>query len=258
MADCTVLQKWEAGSPAIAGWMTTHSQLIAQTIAASGVDAVIVDMQHGSAALDDVLGLVASIEVRGAEPFVRLLALDPALIGQLLDFGVTGIIAPLVESASQARQLIDAMLYPPHGRRSYGPRIPAIRWGSAYVEEGSRKLVSLAMIETAAGVAALDEILSVENLSGVFVGPSDLAMSLGYPPPHSEMPVQVSAAIEHIGARAKSKGKRIGIYCPTVDAGKRAIGAGFDLVTSVPDLSLVDVGTRTALDQLNDCTAPTA
>ena len=238
--------------------MTTHSPLIAQSIAASGVDAVIVDMQHGSATLHDVLGLVASIEVRGAEAFVRLPAVDPALIGQLLDFGVTGIIAPLVESAAEARKLIHAMHYPPQGGRSYGPRIPAIRWGSTYVGEASKKLVSLAMIETAAGVAALDEILSIESLSGVFVGPSDLAMSLGYPPPHSEMPEKLSATIEHIVARAKSKGKRTGIYCPTVDAGKRALGAGFDLVTSVPDLSLVDAGTRAAVEQLNDRTAQTA
>lgn len=257
MADHRVIKKWESGSAAIVGWMTTHSLLIAQSMAASGVDAVVVDMQHGSATLDDVLGLAASIEVRGAEPFVRLPAIDAGLIGRLLDSGVTGIIVPLVESAAQARQLMDAVLYPPLGGRSYGPRVPAIRWGSTYARRANSQLVTLAMIETAAGTAALDEILAIGELSGVFVGPSDLGMSLGHPPPHSQMPEELASAIDHVRSRAEALGKRIGIFCPTTGAAETALAAGFDLVTSIPDLSLVDTGTRTQVDRLRSLIAPT-
>jgi len=257
VADHRVIDKWESGIPAIAGWMTTHSLLIAQSMAASGVDAVIIDMQHGSATLDDVLGLAASIEVRGAEPFVRLPAIDAGLIGRLLDSGVTGIIAPLVETAAQARQLMDAVLYPPMGGRSYGPRVPAIRWGSTYAQRANSQIVTLAMIETAIGLAALDEILSIGDLSGVFVGPSDLGMSLGHPPPHSQMPEKLASAIEMVRSHAEALGKRAGIFCPTTNAAETSLGAGFDLVTSIPDLSLVDAGTKEGVEKLRSVIAPT-
>jgi 4-hydroxy-2-oxoheptanedioate aldolase len=258
VADHRVIKKWDSGSPAIVGWMTTHSLLVAQSVAASGVDAVVVDMQHGSATLDDVLGLAACIEVRGAEPFVRLPAIDAGLIGRLLDSGVTGIIAPLVESAAQARQLMDAVLYPPLGGRSYGPRVPAIRWGSTYAQRANSQLVTLAMIETAAGMAALDAILSVDELTGVFVGPSDLGMSLGHSPPHGRMPDDVAAAIEQVRSRAESLGKRTGIFCPTTNAAESALSAGFDLVTSIPDLSLVDAGTKAQVETLRKIIVPNA
>lgn len=247
MAENRVIARWEAGHPAVAAWMTTHSLLIAQAMAACGPDAVIVDMQHGSATMDDILSLVASIEVRGAEPFVRVPSIDAGLIGRLLDGGVTGVIAPLVECREQAQALVEAMLYPPRGRRSYGPRIPALRHGSSYASVANGSVVSLAMIETAAGLAALDDIASVEGLSGLFIGPSDLAFSLGYPPPNPEVPAEVAAAIELIRSKAASAGKRAGIFCPSQVSGERALGGGFDLVTTVPDMVLVEAGTRAAV-----------
>lgn len=230
--------------------MSTHSLLVAQAMASSGVDAVVIDMQHGSATLDDALGLIASIEVRGAEPFVRVPAVDVGLIGRLLDAGVTGVIAPLINSAEQAKAFLDAMLYPPLGSRSYGPRVPAFRWGSKYAQIANRQLVSLAMIETSAGLAALDSILALDQLTGVFVGPSDLAMSLGFPPPHARQPEKVSAAIDDIRSRTEQAGKKAGIFSPTSATAEAAVAAGFDLVTTPPDLALVDNGTRATAEAM--------
>ena len=245
-----MIARWQAGMPAVAAWMTTHSFLVAQSMAASGPDAVIVDMQHGSATLDDMLALVACIEVRGAEPFVRVPRIDAGLIGRLLDAGVTGIIAPLVESRAQSQALVDAMFYPPLGCRSYGPRIPSLRHGASYASIANDSVVALAMIETAAGMAALDEIVSVDGLSGLFVGPSDLAFSLGHPPPNAELPDEVGSAIELIRSNAAALGRRSGIFCLSQAAGMNALESGFDLVTTIPDQVLVEAGTRTAVSTL--------
>jgi 4-hydroxy-2-oxoheptanedioate aldolase len=245
-----VIARWSAGELAVAAWMTTHSLLVAQVLAATGPDAVIVEMQHGSATLGDIVALVACIEVRGAEPFVRVPAIDAGLIGSLLDAGVTGIIAPLVETRAQAQALVDAMLYPPRGGRSYGPRIAALRHGAPYTSIANDSLVALAMIETTAGLAAVDEILSVDGLSGLFVGPSDLAFSLGYPPPSPERPPEVGSAIEHIRSKVSKIGKRAGIFCPSQAAGAAALSSGFDLITTVPDLALVEAGTKAGLAAL--------
>lgn len=250
LPDNGVIARWGAGDAAIAAWMSTHSLMMAQAMASSGPDAVIVDMQHGSATLDDILALAASIEVRGAEPFVRLPSIDASLIGRLLDAGVTGIIAPLVESAEQARALVNATLYPPRGNRSYGPRIPALRHGQDYVHVANDNVVALAMIETAAGLAALDEIASVDGLSGVFIGPSDLAFSLGYPPPNPQPPVDVAEAIELVRSKAAGSGKRAGIFCPSQAAAMNALASGFDLVTTVPDLALVEAATRATISAI--------
>ena len=247
MVENRVIAQWEAGHPVVAAWMTTHSLLVAQTMAASGPDAVIVDMQHGSATLDDVLSLVACIEVRGAEPFVRMPSIDAGLIGRLLDGGVTGIIAPLVESREQAQALVDAMFYPPQGRRSYGPRIPALRHGASYASIANDNVVALAMIETAAGLAALDDIASADGLGGLFIGPSDLAFSLNYPPPNQEIPAQVATAVELIRSKAAAAGKRAGIFCSSQLAAEAALNGGFDLVTAAPDLVLVEAGTRAVI-----------
>ena len=253
MADNKVMARWEAGSPAITAWMTTHSLLVAQSLSSSGVDAVVVDMQHGSATLDDMLALIACIEVRGAEPFVRVPSIDAGLIGRLLDAGATGIIAPLVESVDQAQAFLEAAFYPPAGNRSYGPRIPSLRWGASYASNANRQIIALAMVETALGMSALNEILSVKGLSGIFVGPSDLSFSLGFPPPQSAQPEEVAVAIDRIRSSvANSNGKRSGIFCPNVAAAEAALASGFDLVTSPPDLALVEAGTRSAVDRLRN------
>lgn len=250
MPGNAVIDRWNTGSPAIVSWMTTHSLLIAQTMAASGVDAVVVDMQHGSATLDDIIGLSACIEVRGAEPFVRVPAIDPGLIGRLLDAGATGVIAPLIETAGQARAFVDALLYPPEGRRSYGPRVPSLRFGPDYARQANGQVVGLAMIETVQGLAAIDEIAAVEGLAGIFIGPRDLAMSMGFLPPQVEEPSQVAEAIELIRFRAAAAGRKAGIFCHTSSKSEQALSAGFDFVTTPPDVGLIDTATRSSLARL--------
>lgn len=250
-----VLESWEAGRTVISAWMNTHAHFIAQTYAAAGCGAVVIDMQHGSAGVDELPALCASIEVRGAEPMVRLPAIEPGLIGRALDAGATGIIAPLVESAAEARRLVEACRYPPQGRRSYGPRVPVLRYGGDYSQFANDGIVILAMIETRAGMAALDEILDTPGLSGVFIGPSDLAMSLGQRPSNGPGAPEVLAAVRRIQASAFGRDRKCGIFCPNRDAFVEAMLAEFDFVTIPPDIATVASETRKILDVVHAAAA---
>jgi 4-hydroxy-2-oxoheptanedioate aldolase len=250
LPDNRVRARWEAGEPAIAAWMNSDSTLIAQILGGSGVDAVVVDLQHGSASLDGIFDLLAAIELRGAEPFVRVPSLDAGLIGRCLDAGATGIIAPLIDTAAEASALVSAIRYPPFGRRSYGPRVPSLRYGPRYVGTAAASVIGLAMIETVAGLAAVEEIASTEGLDGLFIGPADLSISLGFGPPSGERPEPVAAAVERIRTSAHATGRRVGIFCAQTADAQQAFAGGFDLLTTTPDVTLVADGTRRTLSAL--------
>jgi 4-hydroxy-2-oxoheptanedioate aldolase len=125
-----------------------------------------------------------------------------------------------------------------------------LRHGQGYTAMANNNVVALAMIETSAGLDALNEILAVDGLSGVFIGPSDLAFSLGFPPPNPGLPIEVASAIELIRVKAADAGKRSGIFCSSQGAGEAALRSGFDLVTTATDLTLVEAGTKASIENL--------
>jgi 4-hydroxy-2-oxoheptanedioate aldolase len=218
--------------------MSTASPLVAETLAVSGVDAVVVDMQHGEATLSEVFALIATIELRGAEPFVRAPSLDASLIGRLLDMGATGIIVPMVGSAGDAKQLVRAVRYPPQGARSFGPRRPHLRFGADGVRGAAERAVCLAMIETEEGLTAAAEIAAVAGLDGIFVGPADLSMSLAGRA--AEDPGAVERAVGSVLVAGRTAGCRTGIFCPSAEAAAARLAAGFDLVTIGSDLAAIE------------------
>ena len=235
-----VRKRWSEGLPAISGWMTSSCPLIGEALAASGLDCVIIDMQHSATSLADAIGLAAVIELRGAEPFVRVPSLDPALIGKLIDLGVTGIIVPMVETRRMAEALVSAVRYPPLGTRSVGPRRPRWRFGEEYFEKAAMSIVTLAMIETMKGLGALEEIATTEGLDGVFVGPADLEVALGGRGPGEDCADDnLEEAIAAIRARTWSLGRRAGIFGGTAKIASQRLAQGFDLVSTTPDLAAV-------------------
>jgi 4-hydroxy-2-oxoheptanedioate aldolase len=230
---------WNDGGAAIIGWANIASTLSVEALARCGYDGVLVDLQHGSADLATVNPLLLAIEHGGAEPMARVSANNAADIMRLLDFGATGIIAPMINSAADARAFASALHYPPHGSRSFGPRRPQWRFGPDYLGSASDSIVSLAMIETRDGMANLDAILDVAGYDGVFIGPSDLALALGLTPrPDNDDPALI-AAITHVITQCKAAGKRIGIYCSTPAHAIRMVAAGCDIVSISPDLVML-------------------
>ncbi|MCX7561460.1 aldolase/citrate lyase family protein [Sulfitobacter sp. F26204] len=239
-----VRKLWNNSEPAVAGWMQTSSALQAETLASCGYDAIVLDLQHSVTDFAATISMLAAIESKGAEPFVRVQWNDPGDIMRLLDAGAYGIIAPMIETRAQAQALANAMHYPPMGQRSFGPRRPVLRYGPDYVARASDTIVSLAMIETRRGLDNLADILSVEGLDGVFIGPADLAMSLGsMPVPESDDPMVIEA-INDILAMAKAADKRVGIFCGSGEAARARISAGFDFVSTTPDLVMLATAAR--------------
>lgn len=236
-----VRERWREGSPAISGWMTSSCPLIGEALAASGVDCVIIDMQHSATTLEDAIGLAAVVELRGAEPFVRVPSLDHALIGKLIDLGVTGIIVPMVETRRMAETLVSAVRYPPHGTRSVGPRRPRWRFGEDYPQKAAMSIVTLAMIETVKGLDTLEEIATTEGLDGIFVGPADLALALGAAAQSGKdsADADLELAIAAIRGRTWSLGRRAGIFGGPTKIASERLAQGFDLVSTTPDLAAV-------------------
>jgi 4-hydroxy-2-oxoheptanedioate aldolase len=239
-----IRERWSAGSSALVGWLQIPSALHTEALAHCGYDGLVIDMQHSPVDFSMAVAMMTAIENAGIEPIVRVQRSEPAEIMKLMDAGAYGVIAPMIETESQARELASAIHYAPRGTRSFGPRRPVLRYGDQYWSMASETFFAFAMVETRLGLENLDAILNVDGLDGVFVGPSDLALSLGYAPkPESQEP-EVVEAISRIRSRAHAAGKRVGIYCNGSEFARAKIAEGFDFVSVGPDLSLLTAGAR--------------
>ncbi|KAB7643637.1 HpcH/HpaI aldolase family protein [Polymorphobacter fuscus] len=238
---------WAKGDAAIIGWINIPAILSAEALARCGYDGLLVDLQHGAADMASAPALLLAIEHGGAEPMARVAANNAADIMRLLDFGATGIIAPMIDTAADAQAFADALHYPPRGQRSFGPRRPQMRFGPDYLAAASDSIVSLAMVETRAGLDNLDAILAVKGYDGIFIGPSDLALALGLSPRADNDDPALLAAIDHVIARCKAAGRRVGIYCTAPAHAVRMIAAGCDIVSIAPDLLMLTTAATAAV-----------
>jgi 4-hydroxy-2-oxoheptanedioate aldolase len=159
--------------PLIGLWASIPSTLTAEATAAAGADYIVVDQQHGAVEPGALLAMLQAIAAGGAPSMVRVAANDPFVIGHALDVGAHGVIVPMVDDGAAAARAVAACRYAPEGVRSFG----ALRGGG----EGARPLC-LVMIETRAGLEAVDEIAATPGLDGIYIGPSDLSLSLGLQP----------------------------------------------------------------------------
>ncbi|WP_030176476.1 HpcH/HpaI aldolase family protein [Streptomyces sp. NRRL S-813] len=209
--------------------------------AAAGYDGVILDLQHGELGLEAACGILRSIPRDNAYAYARVGSLDPAPILRLLDSGARGIVAPTVESRSQAEALVTATKYPPAGNRSLGPSRPALYPGDPgdpYTEAGNRAVSAIAQIETKAGVDRAEEIVSTPGLDSVYIGPADLAVSYGLPGRGDWEDGPVREAIAYLREVTTAHGVTLGIYSgrPDYAAGLFVdglvdyVGLGIDLV----------------------------
>ena len=239
MRPNNVQQGHAAGLPIVNGWLSIGSGYAAELIAHQGFDSVTVDCQHGMIGFDTALVMLQAISSTPSTPMVRPSFLDPAQIMRFLDAGSFGIICPMISTADDARALVDACRYPPFGTRSFGPGRGLLYGGADYPTAANATITVLAMIETVAGLENLDSILAVEGLDGIYVGPNDLALSMGFPPTNESSEPLVSDAIDKALRTTRATGKIAGIFCSDGEAAAMRIGQGFDLVTPGNDAALL-------------------
>ena len=203
-------------------WLTFLSPFGLELAGGCGAEWIGIDVQHGG--LDDA-DVAPLARVSPVPVLVRLASHDEAQLGRVLDTGVDGVIVPAVESGRQAEDLVRAAYFPPRGRRSKGlARVSLL---------GRRdQPLLLPMVETRAGLDALDDILGVDGVDGIFVGPYDLSLSLGQ---KSALDDAVVSAISSVIARTRERGRVTGIF-----TGNR------QLTGAIPDVDLLGVDTDAA------------
>ena len=216
---------------------------VSELLRSVDLDFVLVDTQHVALSVESLQRMVIALQPTELSVLVRPASNDPVLIGQALDVGATGVIVPMVNSGDEARRVVDAARYPPEGRRSWGPSKRAMR-GSAsdYAREANREVVVLAQVETALAVQNLDEILSVEGLSGIMVGPADLAISLGYSEDRGN--AEVEKVFVSIRDRCRERDVPFGFFTSNAEQATHWIEEGSLITTCSSDTDFVARGVQ--------------
>jgi 4-hydroxy-2-oxoheptanedioate aldolase len=210
-------------------WMNLVSPIAAEALAGAGFDWLLIDGEHGPNDIPTILAQVQAIGSR-TSVVVRPPVGEVRMIKQLLDLGVQTILVPMIESADHAAQMVKAMHYPPVGMRGVGATIArASDYGriTDYITSANDQTCLILQIESRAGLAALPEILKLDGVDGVFIGPADLAADMGHPG-NSSAP-EVQAAIDKALAAIMASGKSAGILTFDAKAAQRysAMGVTF-------------------------------
>lgn len=220
-------------------WLTLADPTAAEAVAAAGYDAVTVDLQHGSATLEDLPAILAAVEQTPAVPLVRLRWNDPGTTMRALDLGVRGAICPMVGSRAEADAFVAACRYPPDGWRSYGPIHRAFGAGREQTQRANEAILTFAMIETAEGLANVHEIASASGLDGLYVGPADLSLSLGLDTFADLGDPRLSSALDGVVGAATANGIVAGVHAPSPDAVAVAVERGFRFIGAAVDAELL-------------------
>ena len=244
-----VKELWKNQKTAIGGWLSIPSGISTEIMAHQEWDVLTIDMQHALVSVSDMVPMITAISTTNVTPFVRVPWLEPGIIMKALDAGSYGVICPMINTREDAEKFVSYCRYAPQGTRSFGPGRAVFYAGNDYSMKANETILTLAMIETQKALDNLDGILAVEGLDAVFVGPSDLGLSLGYAPGNHEEPVLLEA-IETILKKAKSNGKRAGIYSLTPEYAKRMIKLGYDYVVISSDARMLTLQATKTLTEL--------
>jgi 4-hydroxy-2-oxoheptanedioate aldolase len=216
------------GKPVWGGWITGPTSMGPEEFARAGYDYVGFDAQHGYLDDADIATMLRRLEHLPVGTAVRLPSADPAPIGRVLDAGADAIIVAMIESADQAAAAVAATRYPPAGVRSFGPLRASLGFDTAALES---RVSVFAMIETAAALIDVNEICAVPGLSGVYVGPADLAISMGVDVTKAATHPAVRDAVADIHRAAMSAGLVPGIHAGDGKVGHAMAQLGFQLIT---------------------------
>lgn len=243
-------EKWAAGGAVVNGWLAIPSSFSAETMAHQGWDSLTIDLQHGMVDYQAMIPMLQAISTTPTVPVVRVPWLEPGILMKTLDAGAYGVICPMVNTREDAEKLVAYTHYAPVGTRSFGPVRALLYGGSDYATSANETIVTFAMIETAKALDNLDDILSVEGLDAIYIGPSDLSLALGCTPTFDDVDQKAADAIDHILDRAKAHGVVAGIHNGTPESALKRIAKGFQFVTVSSDARLMAAGAQAILSKM--------
>jgi 4-hydroxy-2-oxoheptanedioate aldolase len=236
------------GGSAVTGWVSVDSPYLAEVLSYCGYDAVTVDLQHGMFGLGRAVTLLQAVGAGPAVPLARCPSHDPATIGKLLDAGAYGIICPGVDDAAQAAAFVRACRYPPAGYRSFGPSRGLLYGGPDYLAHADATILTFAMVESARSLTNLESILATPGLDGIYVGPNDLALTLGEVPGAGHPSAQVLDALHRIAEATRAAGLWAGVFCADPPMARQMIDIGYQLVTPGTDVGILRAAVRQRID----------
>jgi len=231
----TLRKIWARGEAVVNGWLSIPSSFSAEVMAHQGFDSLTVDMQHGVVDYQTAVTMLQAISTTPAIPLARVPWNDPARLMKILDAGVYGVICPMINTRAQAEALVGACKYAPRGYRSWGPVRASIYAGADYGDHANDDLIVMPMIETAEAVKNIDEILKVPGIDAVYVGPSDLSLTMGCKPRLDQTDPPVVEAQLKIVEACKRHGVAAGIHNGTAAYALKMIAAGYQFVTLASD-----------------------
>jgi len=238
------------GEPFLFTWMSVPSAILAGQAARLPFDGVCLDMQHGMIGFTDAVPMIAAINANGRPAMVRTLWNDPAIPGQALDAGACAVIAPMVNTRAQAELLVKAAKYPPIGGRSWGGYTALQASGltpGEYLREANRMTMVFAMVETVEALNNVEEIAATPGLDGLFVGPSDLSITLSNGAGIEKTGPKTLAAMERIQAAAKKNGIVAGAFGGSADVIRTYLGLGYTFIVAAVEVDLMQMGAAALL-----------
>ena len=238
----SIKAKLREGRPVIAAMVRFPEPAIAEFLATAGFDVLIIDNEHSPFSDETIANIARACASRGAACMIRPTDHNVRAIGRFLDMGLSGILAAHVESGEQAQSIVDAVKYPPVGRRGMMPLSRAAAFGLGaptedYARIANEETVVTCMCETRAGVENIDAILAVEGVDGISIGPSDLANSYGMPGKINDP--RIVEIIAMLRRKVIASGKFVHIQAKDHEAAVKAIADGYRWISAGSDQSLM-------------------
>ncbi|MGV0761704.1 HpcH/HpaI aldolase/citrate lyase family protein [Tistrella mobilis] len=231
-------------------WLSLASPVASEALSLAGFDWLLFDGEHSPVDVAGVQPLLQAAATGTASAVVRPAWNDKVLIKRLLDIGAQTLLVPFVQSAEEAAAAVQASRYPPHGVRGVAGATRASRYGQTedYFAVANQEICVLVQVETGEALGRLEEIAAVDGVDGVFIGPSDLAASMGHlgRPGHPE----VQAALKDAAARIAATGKAPGILATNAADARRYVDWGYRFVAAGVDIGVLMAGAKAMLAEV--------
>ena len=247
-----LLEIWQSGNPVINAWLSIPNSFTAEAFGKMGWDSITIDMQHGQNDYQTSIPMLQSLSSSQSVPMTRVPWSEPGIIMKMLDLGILGIIAPMINTKEDCEKFVSYCYYPPIGERSFGPMRAQLVHGSEYFVNANKNILSFAMIETKQAVENIDYILSVPNLTGVYIGPADMSSSYGLTPKFDVKEDPVFSNIKLIAKKAKEYGKIAGIHNGSTSYAKEMISLGYNFVTVLSDFRIMSSYSQKVIDEMKN------
>lgn len=237
-----------SGETLFGAWASLGSPGSTELLGRSGLDWVVVDMEHGNTTESELLAHLTAIEVSGSVALVRPQSGERLRIGRALDMGAAGVVIPRLDTADQVREAVTFLRYPPTGQRGVALLTRGAGLGTvnhAGVAALNDDIVGIVQIESPSALAAADEFAATDGVDVLFVGPADLSHSLGVPGQFGSQIYQ--DALRRVVAECRAYGKAAGILLYDPASFRPHLDLGFTFVGIGADVSFVNDGVKAAL-----------